>query len=310
MAIAVTITKSGPYVDYAVALRESVRSNFQHSRYHMEYVAFVYAGVEHLDSCVERLGLIGYKVMVKDFPIKWEDLPEGDYKAKVRNAGGGLGLAELLKLYAYTMLEFHRVVIMDLDLVVAQNFDEVFDLDSTSLSAVVVWGNWDVEMVQAGFICVKPSLEVFEELLEIIRSATFRFDGSGWNNSHWGNTWGGETVSGVLPYYYRMKRPAGMVHINSCIYNTQLVEACATTGVELVKIVHFTGCEKPRMCKKNSNVRCEWAHDLWWRYLWQWQDRVGSEKTPRCVEGADRSQGNYHYHGKYLDLSKLKKPGP
>lgn len=301
-----TITKFGPYVDYAVPLYESVRSNFQHSRYNMEYLAFVYAGVDNLMICVERLELIGYKVMVKDFPVRWEELPGGEYKKKVHNlAGGGLGLTELLKLYAYTMLEYHRVVIMDLDLIVAQNFDELFDLDSSKLSAVGVWGNWDAEMVQGGFICVKPDLQVYKELLDIIRSANFKFDGSGWNNSHWGNTYGGETVSGVLPYYYRMKRPAGMIHINNCIYDTQLLKACATIGVEIVKIVHFTGCEKPGICKRNYNARCEWAHALWWHYLWQWQDRIGSEKTPRCVVGADPSLGAHHYSGKFLDLSKL-----
>lgn len=59
---------------------------------------------------------------------------------------------------------------------------------------------------------VKPNKQIYEEILAVVRKGDFRYDGSGWEGSGVGYAYGGETIQGVLPFYFRKKAPPSSYH--------------------------------------------------------------------------------------------------
>ena len=84
----------------------------------------------------------------------------------------------MLKLYAWTLTDYHRVVHLDMDSLVLQNMDELF-----SLSASLVY-TCDYNMmgrkrkdgvcaVQGGFVIVRPSYEIFDGMVNVVKEGNF-----------------------------------------------------------------------------------------------------------------------------------------
>ncbi len=60
---------------------------------------------------------------------------------------------------------------------------------------------------------VRPSVERFKELQAIIRKGDHR-SGSGWGGSNIGNFWGGQTIQGIVPYFYHVLHPGDALELN------------------------------------------------------------------------------------------------
>lgn len=56
---------------------------------------------------------------------------------------------------------------------------------------------------------VRPNMHSYQEILAVIRKGDFRYNGKGWEGSGIGYSYGGETIQGVLPFYYQVKAPPG-----------------------------------------------------------------------------------------------------
>ncbi|KAH8056118.1 hypothetical protein JL721_10083 [Aureococcus anophagefferens] len=315
----------------AVLGHSAVRSHRNGSRYDAALVAFVAPQVSEAGR--SKLRRVGFRVLEKPLPVEVEDI-EGDFLRSRISSNGCCGAWELLKLYAWSLTEYHRVVHLDMDSLVLQNFDELFDDEpvegAATLSAAAVAANdrnlknvdaslppiagvhgqytfdWNMAQrpwganppVQGGFFVARPNLDVFEEMVAIVRKGDFR---GGWGGTRAGSFYGGMTIQGLLPYYFRHVRPRLGREVRGCVYNNMAsnprsaggfgkgecrdgtvpgagaytgdiakgdCDDCRLTDVAAVKVVHFTICQKPWICHGTSTSCyyckiCNEFHKLW-----------------------------------------------
>ena len=100
--------------------------------------------------------------------------------------------------------------------------------------------------------------------------------GSGWEGTGIGHWWGGNTIQGLLPYFYARHAPQHLsvfrepsdalaVEVDRCLYDNMVdsavrdpppnvgASACRQTPIAEVKFVHFTVCQKPWTCNPNRD---------------------------------------------------------
>lgn len=63
-----------------------------------------------------------------------------------------------------------------------------------------------------GFLVIRPSIERFKEFQAIIRKGDHTE--RGWGGSHIGNFWGGQTIQGIIPYFYYSIHPGEALELN------------------------------------------------------------------------------------------------
>jgi hypothetical protein len=221
------------------------------------------------------LAAYGWKVIEKKLPVELDEIENKEYANKMRDSGC-CGADEFLKLWAYTLTDYHRVVHLDMDSTVFKNMvdnhmaskssllllssmclmqDELYSIDKEFLYT----GDWNMKgnspvppaqgsftfkvysettlirlLWTGGFLVIRPSMERFEEFRAVIRKGDYTGH-SGWGGSHigkcvavarqyschsnpWpplsGNFWGGETIQGILPYFYYSIHPGDALEVN------------------------------------------------------------------------------------------------
>ena len=135
-------------------------------------------------------------------------------------------------------------------------------------------------------------------MVAIVRKGDFR---GGWGGTRAGSFYGGMTIQGLLPYYFRHVRPRLGREVRGCVYNNMAsnprsaggfgkgecrdgtapgagtytgdiargdCDDCRLTDVAAVKVVHFTICQKPWICHGTSTSCyyckiCNEFHKLW-----------------------------------------------
>ena len=127
IAYAITVTKDGSFLDGALVLGHSAkkvhdRSSGFVSKYDADLVAFVAPSVIKARPILEAYG---WRVLEKPLPVEIADIENNEYAEKMRNSGC-CGADEFLKLWAYTLTEYHRVVHLDMDSIVFQNMVRSF----------------------------------------------------------------------------------------------------------------------------------------------------------------------------------------
>ena len=77
-----------------------------------------------------------------------------------------------------------------------------------------------------------------------------------------GKFWGGQTIQGIVPYFYHSIHPGDAQEMNRCIYNCMvdnpyrkgttncldmkpMCEDCRAQKIENIVSAHFTICQKP-----------------------------------------------------------------
>ena len=219
IAYAVTVTKDGHFLDGALVLGHSAlkvhdANKGYKSEYDAELVAFVTSTVQYARPVLEKYG---WKVLERPLPVELSEIRNENYVTNMRSSGC-CGADEFLKLWAYTLVDYHRVVHLDMDSIVYQNMDELYEIDKEMLYT----GDWNmkgsspVPPVQGGFIVVRPSLAAFEEYREVIREGNYS-PGRGWGGSGIGAFWGGQTIQGILPYYYYSLHPGDALEVNRLV---------------------------------------------------------------------------------------------
>ena len=249
IAYAISITscpnsrKDQKITDGAAILQHSIHlSSYQKnkkSKYNYQMIAIIHPSAM---ACSHELSLLGYIIKERDTPmdvskIKSTVLRNGIVKS------GCCQEKELIKLWAYTLIDYPVVVHLDVDTLVLQPMDELYDAminGPKQTSEIPVMFNKalpqekinayftrDYNMakpgkphvgVQGGFFIVKPNTTVFEEFITTIYTSDFRA-GSGWGAKGFGNFYGAQQIQGLLPYYYDFLRPNEAVELNRCYYN-------------------------------------------------------------------------------------------
>ena len=283
IAYAITVTKDGPFLDGALVLGYAAKKAHRNlSKYEAELVAFVVPSVIKARPILQSFG---WRVLEKGLPVALDEIENKDYAMRMKDSGC-CGADEFLKLWSYTLTEYHRVVHLDMDSIIFQNMDELYEdsLDKEMLYTgdYNMKGGSPVAPAQGGFLVVRPSLERFQEFCTIIRKGDH--SSAGWEGSRIGNFWGGQTIQGIVPFFYHVKHPGYAKELDRCVYNCMVdnpyrphtdicldgkstCRDCRLQSPAKVKSAHFTICQKPWTCCEHLNpknqVLCEVLHDKW-----------------------------------------------
>lgn len=164
-------------------------------------------------------------------------------------------------------------------------------------------GGSPVPPAQGGFLVIRPSMERFEEFRAIIRKGDH--GGKGWGGSRIGNFWGGQTIQGIVPYFYHVLHNGDALELNRCEYNCMVdnpyhkntfncldrqptCQDCRLQKPELVYTAHFTICQKPWTCTEHTNPRnkvlCEVFHDKWFVLRDEFEKELGIDPSYRAKQ--------------------------
>ena len=271
-AIAVLLTTSkktpaiGPSVDGLATLRLSVLR--RKPKRSIEFICLVTPDVP--EKWLEVVRQVGYTVKPTASPIEASEIRNAQI-AKETVVDGAMGITEMVKLNAFKMVEYHRVLFVDVDVVFHRHFDELFEP-----AAALQWthGGWVIEKMNGGFLVFNPHADGekhFNAVLDIMREGDFR-SGTGWKGSGIGWTYGGRTIQGLLPYYFfkALEKDRVDLEIERCRYNNMVqLKKCVEFPIENVTSNHFTGdCPKPWWCGRSPKPMCRSFVDRWWA-IWE-----------------------------------------
>ena len=318
IAYAISLIKCGDFqsstaglLDAAAVLRHSIhqtsiRNPASGSKYDYRLYAIVHTDAEQCSGVLKDLG---FTILVRDPPVKKEEI-RGEYLRKHVHKEWCCGSDEFIKLYAWTIMDHPIVVHTDIDFMYFKPMDDLYDsmlLPHDSEGGRSARSRIEMEYpnksmpeniqayltrdyhqtipgrksaFQAGFIVLRPDMEVFEEYLETIREGNY-VEGfsreNGWGGKGYGGVVGAMAMQGLPAYYYDEIRPNTTVELNGCRYNhmgadvlyrnvpnfinkykdlhgkcrrnVEGCEDCQYTDLSLVKNIHFTNCRKPWNCR-------------------------------------------------------------
>jgi len=258
VAYAISLIKCGDFQssaegmnDAAIILRHSIhqtsiRNPDSGSKYDYKMYAIVHSQAEQ---CSQPLRDAGFELVIRSPPLTKEEI-QGDFLRKRIHREWCCGHDEFIKLYAYQFQE-PIVVHLDVDFGMHRPMDDVFDAmlgigsarDGIPLERPNdVWPSTPVEAFmtrdwpqvipgrkpgyQAGFIVLRPSQAVFDEIVEVIKEGNY-VDGfqreNGWGGLGYGGYVGAMAMQGLLAYYYDIYRPFAWMELNQCRYVVQRI---------------------------------------------------------------------------------------
>lgn len=112
-AYAITITKDGFFQDGAAVLAYSIMKYSQNAPYDISFIAFVHPNVTSSRPGLQRLG---FHVIEVPIPINVSAIKFDFLREKI-NKNGCCGSSELIKLTAYRLMQYDRVVHLDADVI-------------------------------------------------------------------------------------------------------------------------------------------------------------------------------------------------
>ncbi|CAN0347144.1 unnamed protein product [Ectocarpus sp. 12 AP-2014] len=229
VAFAISVTSlelptASTMLDSAEVLIQSIRAACKLSRYRCEALAFTLPSVSQEGR--QHLEGMGWRVVEKDLPVAVEDIENETYRKHVVKSGC-CGANEFIKLHAYTLTQYHRVMHVDADTFMLHPMDELMESNAslvyTTDPAMATKGSKALP-VQGGFLLVRPDLGVYDELRAIqdphdyVHVVCFRQGdwkvGPGWRQSHIGYFYGGATIQGLLAYYYNIIAPGNATEVD------------------------------------------------------------------------------------------------
>lgn len=181
-----------------------------------------------LSVCVENLAKLGYEVLIRDNPIHPHEIKnEGYLKSNIQDR-----IKDYIKLYAYTLTDYPIVVLLDVVTFLLNPLDELFDAmlekpgsaeakaakerinfhetgSNTFPDVIDAYFTRDYTTLQPtndkakiagfqyGFLVIRPSNEVFDEILNIVEEGKYARD-VGWGHKGYGNYLGAMTTKGLL----------------------------------------------------------------------------------------------------------------
>ena len=288
MAISLTITQDVTdtgavgFVDGAAVLKHSIELTMT-GKYEFHFIAMVHPGVIKARAL---LASIGYEIIEFEIPVKESEIRKEFLRKEIAKSGC-CGIAELLKLCAFTLTQYDRVLVLDSDTLFLQPIDELFEVDKAiqftydhAMSSKVS----KVPPTQGGFLLVTPSQAMFEEIVEIVREGDWRPQ-TGWGGMNIGWCYGGPTIQGLLAYYFEMVKPEAKSILDYCQYNAMSqdgVHGCKEVLPNEIKTFHFTECQKPWKCSGSGNEACKYMVNKWWEVRESLESKLGIEHGKRC----------------------------
>lgn len=97
--------------------------NFTCRTKEIELVAFVVPSVKTSRPVLEKYG---WRIIERGLPVEIDEIENKAYAENMRNSGC-CGADEFLKLWAYTLTEYHRVIHLDMDSIIYKNLDGILN---------------------------------------------------------------------------------------------------------------------------------------------------------------------------------------
>jgi hypothetical protein len=283
--LSVGFTSGAAVLKHSIHL-SSIRNTNSTSQYDYRLVAFVHPTAT---LCVPVLEQLGYQILVRETPVNVTEIKNNTAMVNRVMKSGCCGEKEFLKLYSYTLSEYPAVVHLDLDTVILQPLDDLFDVMllppdanlATPASKLIHHAMWtpnvthavnafftrDYPMVnpgrkpdrvgvQGGFLVVRPNQQVFDELCAIIMAGHF-VPGPGWGGKklRYGGYYGAAQIQGLLSYFYGHFHPDTFVELNRCYYNQM-----ADPPKDKKRNVCLTGEEHCQDCRDTDMADIKSAH--------------------------------------------------
>jgi len=301
IAYAVSLTgcaENQYFIDGAAVLKHSIHLSSIHNPYSGSKYSYKLFVIVHPNAkdCVDPFHRLNYEVLERDTPIDASEI-RGEFLRQNIVKSGCCQEKELIKLWAYTLVDYEVVVHLDLDALVVQPMDELFDtiidgpnkdntipvmFNASLPKKVDAYFTRDYNLiksvrkhvgVQGGFFAIRPSLDAFEQFKEVVLEGNY-VAGGGWGGLGYGGFYGAQQIQGLLPYYYDHLHNGTAVELNRCYYNTMVdhprfvnkkggkeglckdtgtdtCDNCQETNITDIKLVHFTICQKPWLCRWN-----------------------------------------------------------
>ncbi|ODV83634.1 glycosyltransferase family 8 protein, partial [[Candida] arabinofermentans NRRL YB-2248] len=164
----------------------------------------------------------------------------------------------LTKLNCWNLTKFDKVIYLDLDLLILQSLDSIFDdvsINENQLAASPDSG-WP-DLFNSGLFLIKPSPIIFKKLLDLY-STTPSFDGAD---------------QGLLNDFFNGENWIRLPFIYNCTLSSNYEYFPALLKfISQVKTIHFIGSNKPW---KSTNINTDYKlhvpnkgfksfHELWW----------------------------------------------
>ena len=169
--------------------------------------------------------------------------------------------------------------------------------------------------MQGGFWIVRPSLEVFDEILTMIIHNGDRYNiECGWGGCDIGSArfYGGAGFQGVISYFYTFYlpevtgKPSQFVELDRCLFNNMVDTArsgcqqnkgdvaacnhCNDTAFSYLYGVHFTLCGKPWICPRPEIPLCYRLHHAWHTirvdFEDEWRTTTSSSNVSKTTSGS------------------------
>ena len=242
--------------------KNSVRNPSSQSSYDYEMVALVHRGVESCAGGANRTALlsrIGYRVEVVREPIHAVNIMN-DYLQKHApyNNGKLSGMREMIRLYAFKMVEYRVTVLIDFTTFILNPPDGIFDTllngprghqwaeshpthivrdtfypNGTISTAKSLPSELDImftrdysSMPQNGwttginlaFVPIRPSATTFKKLVNKYQSTDYDAN-HGWDSKGYAHYAGSMQTKGLLTYFFSEMEPHRKLELHRCIYN-------------------------------------------------------------------------------------------
>jgi hypothetical protein len=184
----------------------------------------------------------GITVQLRPPLISDSDITGEEFKRALRmKALAGIGLADFDFLWAWSLIKYDRVIVMDADTFFYKSIDNIIAKDSD-----VTYTNGPYSRVNGGVFVLKPSTSIFLKMRRAIVSTDIFSIETGWNNTGIPSRKHGlATLQGFM--YYFVNRPdIHSTELPRSIYNHQFDRLSALdTECQDVVIFHYSGCQKP-----------------------------------------------------------------
>lgn len=318
VAIVITLTSdlshgSSGYLDSAAVLEHSIRTHVhggKYSKVHTIVLCGPNTTTWSSDTWI-KVAKAGWEPKRVELPVSLNEIENKGFRKEVQNSGC-CGEAEFIKLHAFSLVEYDRVMLLDADSFILQPVDELFFEERSDAVWTVdtfLGGN----CINGGFLVFHPSTEVYSRMIEIVRKGDFQ-GWRGWEGKGIGYCYGGQTFQGIIPHYYRNVHPAPIVDgntkwksENNCRYNNLGLGRCFSkdeegrdgrhngtyyeqenTTFSQIKLAHFTGrCAKPfknEACHPDSD-HCTRLYEAWWKARNSLEQLRLGNITRRCEQG-------------------------
>jgi len=272
-------------LDGAGVLAESIRT-------HMGYLSPDLIAIVSSNVSTSRpiLKKFGWQILQRPLP-DLNLVRSVSFRREVRH-GGYCGYAEMLKLEAYRMIDYDRVVVMDTDMLVHDSFEELFNRNETTIYTAPFGDKAEsAELLQGAFLVIRPNVQRYDEIMDVWYGGNF--SGQGWNLSGIGYYYGGSTVQGILPFFWKKVHPEEAVEVDQCVYNNNAKDDHLCPGS--AKVSHFTICQKPWYCLVDHRRLCSEFTRQWWKVYRQTAKRLvrGNVSVKPCERYVDGLSSAY-----------------